>query len=66
LLILTLRLLIFLILNLHVPMTVLIIEVLSPFLIILLDLIALFILYLLAASDYLLRPIDSILKYHLL
>jgi len=66
LLILTLRLLIFLILNLHLTMTVLIIEVLSPFLIILLYLIALFILYLLAASDYLLRPIDSILKYHLL
>jgi hypothetical protein len=47
-------------------MTVLIIEVLSPFFIILLDLITLLILYLLAATDYLLRPIDSILKYHLL
>lgn len=44
----------------------LIIQVLSPLLIIFLDLITLFILNLLAASDYLLRPVDSILEYHLL
>jgi hypothetical protein len=47
-------------------MTMLIIEVFSPFLIIFLDLISLFILNLLTATDYLLRPVDSILEYHLL